>query len=149
MVEKGQKRYEIIAKMKKDILHMQNKFDRYESFLGKELTNFEVLKERHKLMEAEAMRVIDNMEKTKAQVFDYLKALKTKLRNFGAKPKAKPKPTPKKNGNGKKLCDICKKEFASSGYPSHRKKCERIKELNDQLAKELEEEPEPQIEGET
>ena len=133
------KRYEQIALMKKDIMHIQNKFDRYESFLGKEQRNLELLKKKCDLEIADHARYVNNLTETKAQVFDYLKILKQKLRTFDSKAKPTPKPVPKKNGNGKKHCDICGKDFASSGYPAHRKKCERIKALSEQLEKELNE----------
>ena len=144
IMSKPLKRYEKIALLKNDILHMQLKFDKWESLLGKELTNFEHLQERNKLIEANYMKDINNIEPTKAQIYEYLQSRIQALRTFDT-PKAKPKPKP--NGNGKKKCDICNKEFTSKGYPSHRKKCERIR-AEELRVEELKKELESDLEGE-
>lgn len=139
------KRYEKIAYLKKQIRLIQLKYDKYESRLPKMERNLENLRAYHKKIEEVSIREIENYRDTKAQIYDVLQQRIQALRNFDSKSKPKPKPKVV-NGNGKVLCDICKKEFSKQGYPAHRKKCERIKALELEIAKELNEEVEEVIE---
>lgn len=133
------KEYETFALLKKEVLHRQLRFDKFESALSKAERGFERLQAYHKAIEEESLRDIRNIEANKVFFFDYLQEGKQALRTFRA-PKAKPKPKAL-NGNGKKKCPICLNEFSAKGYPAHVKKCERLKEEEirvDLLKKELE-----------
>lgn len=132
------KQYEKVAYLKNQIMHMQHKFDKFESRVGKLKGQLPILLQNQDKEKKDFSRIIQEQEDAKALIFEYLKNLKAELRNLGSKPK--PKPKPKAKVNEKIRCDICKEEFTKQGYPSHRKKCERIKSLELELAKELNEE---------
>jgi hypothetical protein len=135
--QKPLKKYEKINLLKKRVREAETEFEFYESRVPKMERNLEQLREYHKNIEMVSIKELENMKKVKADWYQEIENRKRALRTFD-KPKAKPKPPePKKNGNGKKLCDICNKEFANSGYPAHRKSCERLRDLRQQLEEEL------------
>ena len=136
------KQYEKVAYLKHQIMLMDHKFGKFESQVGKLKDQLPRLKKKHEDEQQDFIRIIQEQENAKAQIFDHLKNLKNQLRNLGTKAKPKPKPKPIINGNSKVKCDLCQEEFSKQGYPAHRKKCERIKELEIQLAKELNDEVE-------
>jgi hypothetical protein len=143
--KKPLKKYEKVNLLKNSLKQAEVQFEFYESRVPKMKKNLENLKEYHKSIEMVSVREIESMEKTKADWYEEIERRKKALRTFDVKPKPKPKPKVE-NGNGKVKCDLCGKEFSKQGFPAHYKKCKRIKELELELAKELEEPEEPQLE---
>ena len=138
------KRYEKIALLKNKIRDAERRLNYYSNRVPKFEKNLEHLKEYHKEIEMVSIKEIEKYRKNQAFFFEEVKARKQELRTFGSKPKPKPKAKalPKeKETNGKILCDICKKEYSKQGFPSHYKKCLRIKHLEEEIARELEDPP--------
>lgn len=133
------KRYEQIAFLKHRIREAVMQYEFYESRVPKLERNVKQLKTYHANIEAVSIRELEKMIKIRADWYEVIEQRKQALRAYD-KPKSKPKPKPKTvNGNGKIKCDICNEEFSKQGYPAHRKKCERIKELSELLEKDISE----------
>lgn len=130
------KTYEKVALLKQEIRILSNKHGVWESRIGKQKAEFEALKAYHKKIEDAFIETIKETEDHCADFFDRLKAKKEELAEFiqEKRPKELLKPA-ETNGNGKVICDICHEEFSPQGYPSHHKKCERIRALEDEILK--------------
>lgn len=133
------KNYEMLNELQKKVNWARNEFDTMQSRAGHIKHQYELLLERNRNMEASLLREVNENEEEQARRYDYLQACKEELQAFKDNITPTKIAEPVLQENGKKLCDLCKQEFASQGYPAHRKKCERIHELEKELA-ELEEE---------
>lgn len=126
------KAYEKKLQLEKLVRRARISLDTRESQLGAIKESMVILQKRNKLMEAALKKDIEAMETDYALCFDYHKYHVAELNKFR---KIKPTTDVTPIVNGKKECDICGDEFSSQGFPAHRKKCERIHELEKELTK--------------
>lgn len=91
------KEYELREKLEKDLRWATIKFENYNSRVENEKNNLKVLQLRHQMIEEEQKSIILDLEKTKADFFDIMKARKESLKkskNRRTPRKTVPTPTP-------------------------------------------------------
>lgn len=127
------KNYEKEAELEKRKRWSKQHFHNYESQVGHLMGELAKMKDLHSRMQLSLIKEIELLEADKAAFYDEYQNRKKELQEFRDKGAKKAPEAPVVNENGKKICDLCGEEFASQGYPGHRKKCERIHELEKEL----------------
>jgi len=89
------KAYEERIMLEGKLKHAEYNFKKLNSKVENQKRNIALVKQRHTMIEAEELSLLQNLEDDKAIFFDVLKETKKRLKTFKNKGKAKPKPKPK------------------------------------------------------